>query len=163
MGDSEHLLTRQLFGSSSVAREAPTSVVKGVESLNELTELTSEFDQSCIDEHPCYATVRGGNGRPATHLELYNVQGQLRSFDYANISGVSSNDPGKVLIHYDGRESYTLILEGRNMKGRLLDELVRSRLLWVREMDSLHAQTVPSGETVVTNIRIEPGFTPRGW
>jgi hypothetical protein len=116
-------------------------------------------------ERMSYCLLRGRLPLPPM-FRLINRQGRWRSFDYASLTGASMDGPDRLLLHYEGRECYTLILTGIDLDQELADAFDERRVKWVRELEVLQAQQVHQqhpGQAVVTSIRIDQGMVSRGW
>ena len=113
----------------------------------------------------CYLILRG-RFEMLPSLKLYNRQGRLRSFDYASITGVNMDGPHKLVLHYEGRDCYTITLEGLDLDKELEDGIDDKLAVWIQEVDELTAAKIRKDdpeEGVVTGIRIEKGITSREW
>jgi hypothetical protein len=116
-------------------------------------------------ERQCYCILRG-RFETLPSLRLVNRQGRVRSFDYSGITGANMDSPTELVVHYEGRECYTLTISGLDLDKELLDGFDDKRVLWVRELDELVAAAARKDdpdEAVVTAIRIVKGMASREW
>jgi hypothetical protein len=118
-----------------------------------------------ILERKSYCILRGRLPLPPT-FRLINLQGRWRSFDYAALTGANMDNPQELLLHYEGRECYTLTVGGLDLDRELADAFDDKRVLWVRELDELVAAKIRKddpGEPVVRRILIAEGMVSRAW
>jgi hypothetical protein len=121
--------------------------------------------QEATLERKSYCILRGRLDLPEM-LELLDRGGERRLFDYASITGVNMSHPGELVLHYEGRECYTITLTGQSLDAELLAGIKGKRVLWVRELDALVAAAIrreESAEPVVTSIAIKQGMVSREW
>ena len=72
-----------------------------------------------------YCILRGRHQMlPA--LRLISQKGQVRSFDYSSLTGVNLNKPDELILHFEGRECYSLIISGLELNKELLECLTTS-------------------------------------
>jgi|GEM_PF-6236562 len=125
----------------------------------------AEADQEGLLERKSYCILRG-RLELLPSLRLVNRQGRVRSFDYSSLTGVNLDSPEALLIHFEGRDLFTLTITGKSLDRELLEALEWKRVLWIRELDDLIAagvQKTEPDEPVVTGIRITKGSVSREW
>jgi len=99
-------------------------------------------------------------------LELRNRQGQVRSLDYSGITGINMDAPDELVLHYEGRECYTIKIGGKDLDKELLAGVENKRVVWTQELDELEAAKARKDdptEPVVTGIGIAKGIVSREW
>lgn len=116
-------------------------------------------------ERKSYCILRG-RFEQLPSLELRNRRSQVRALDYSGITGVNMDGPDKLVVHYEGRECYTITIEGAGLDQELLEGLESKRVLWVQELDELEeakARKDNQDEPVVREIGIAKGMVSREW
>ena len=116
-------------------------------------------------ERKSYRILRGRH-QLLPSLRLVNRQGRVRSFDYSSVTGANMDRSDELVLHYEGRECYSLIIKGRDLDKELVQALDDKRVLWIKELDDLVAAAVRKeepNEPVVTSIRISKGGASREW
>jgi hypothetical protein len=116
-------------------------------------------------ERKSYCILRGRQQLQPS-LRLVNRQGRVRSFDYSSVTGINMDHSDELVLHYEGRECYSLTIKGRDLDKELVQALDDKRVLWIKELDDLVAAAVrrdDANEPVVTSIRITKGNASREW
>ncbi len=87
-------------------------------------------------------------------LSVINRQGQKRVFPWNYFGGASMDQPGELVLIFDGPEgSSTITVSGKDLDVELLPGIEANRVEWICELDDLTAAAVAKGDPTEPMVR----------
>jgi hypothetical protein len=107
-----------------------------------------------------YCILRGRIEQLAS-IKVMNRKGQKRVFPWSYFAGANMDDPGELVLIFDGPEGSSLVtVSGKGLDVELLSGVEDNRVEWICELDEVVAAAVYREEPttpVVTGIAIQGG------